>query len=306
MRLSILVAVVALSAGAAPAALGQEDAGYTRKGADTCISCHEDELSLAVFLTPHAVPGDADGPFGHGQLQCEACHGPGDAHSGRVRREEDRPHIPSFLDNDPTPVSQLNGYCLDCHDDEMGIGWHAGAHPADEVGCADCHVSHAATDPVMATSTQPEVCYDCHTLVRGETRKPFGHPLTEGKMDCSSCHGSHDEKAATHLVRETVNATCEQCHADSRGPYLWEHAPVSEDCGLCHAPHGSSHPGMLVKRGPLLCQSCHSQAGHPSIVNEPEGLASGLPSIYLLGQNCMNCHEQVHGSNHPSGSRLMR
>jgi hypothetical protein len=26
----------------------------------------------------------------------------------------------------------------------------------------------------------------------------------------------------------------------------------------------------------------------------------------MLGQNCLNCHTQSHGSNHPSGSRLMR
>jgi hypothetical protein len=64
---------------------------------------------------------------------------------------------------------------------------------------------------------------------------------------------------------------------------------------------------MLAMRGPMLCQSCHSQAGHPSIPADGDGLASGpTPSQYLLGQNCMNCHTQSHGSNHPSGSRLMR
>ena len=32
----------------------------------------------------------------------------------------------------------------------------------------------------------------------------------------------------------------------------------------------------------------------------------GTPSRFLLGQSCLNCHSQVHGSNHPSGSKLMR
>jgi hypothetical protein len=63
---------------------------------------------------------------------------------------------------------------------------------------------------------------------------------------------------------------------------------------------------MLTRRAPLLCQSCHSQAGHPSIALGTDGLASNMPSRYLLGQSCMNCHSQVHGSNHPSGSKLMR
>ena len=41
-------------------AAAQEDAEYSRKGADTCLSCHEDELTLAVLarakLPPPAPP----------------------------------------------------------------------------------------------------------------------------------------------------------------------------------------------------------------------------------------------------------
>jgi hypothetical protein len=65
---------------------------------------------------------------------------------------------------------------------------------------------------------------------------------------------------------------------------------------------------MLKTRGPMLCQSCHSQQGHPSIANGPSGLPGGTgPTVssLVLG-NCMNCHSQVHGSNHPSGSTLTR
>ena len=77
-------------------------------------------------------------------------------------------------------------------------------------------------------------------------------------------------------------------------------------CSTCHDPHGSNHPGMISARGPMLCQGCHSQDGHPSFAYGPGGLAEAGASKYLLGQNCMNCHTQVHGSNHPSGSKLMR
>ena len=145
-----------------------------------------------------------------------------------------------------------------------------------------------------------------HLRQRAESRKPFAHPLHEGKLACSDCHNPHGSSAEFDLVRENGNDTCYECHAEKRGPYLWEHAPSSEDCGLCHAPHGSNHPAMLTRRAPLLCQSCHSQAGHPSVAYETDGLATNTPSSFLLGQSCMNCHSQVHGSNHPSGSKLMR
>ena len=284
-----------------------QESEYSREGADTCLSCHDDDVSLAVFRTKHAVPSDSRGPFGHGQLQCEACHGPGDTHAGRVRRGQERPPISiTFGANSGTTLDAQNGACLTCHQGDIGFSWHTDAHPSDEVACADCHRSHAATDPVRQTATQPDVCFACHQIQRSETRKAFAHPILQGKMDCMGCHDMHGDTVATQLARLTVNDTCQQCHAEKRGPYLWEHAPVSEDCGLCHSPHGSNHPGMLTKRAPLLCQSCHSQSGHPSIPQDADGLAAGTPSQFLLGQACMNCHSQVHGSNHPSGSKLMR
>ena len=283
------------------------DAEYSRRGADTCLSCHEDEVTLAVFRSKHAIPSDPRGPFGHGQLQCESCHGPGDAHSGRVRRGQERPAILSFSDFYPNTPAVENAMCLGCHEGDVGFGWHGGPHGNDEVACADCHSSHSARDPVLQTSTQPAVCHDCHQLTRSETLKAFAHPFFEGKMDCASCHSAHGDTVASDLVRQTLNDTCYQCHAEKRGPFVWEHAPVSEDCGLCHAPHGSNHAGMLTQRGPLLCQGCHSQSGHPSVAFDTGGLpGAGTPSQFLLGQNCLNCHTQVHGSNHPSGSKLMR
>ena len=116
-----------------------------------------------------------------------------------------------------------------------------------------------------------------------------------------------DWPAFQKTVQPFVAKHCFECHADKRGPFVWEHAPVAEDCTTCHAPHGSIHPGMLKARGPMLCQSCHSEAGHPSLAPvAAAGLAGGQRSPYVLGQNCLTCHSQVHGSNHPSGSKLMR
>jgi hypothetical protein len=58
---------------------------------------------------------------------------------------------------------------------------------------------------------------------------------------------------------------------------------------------------------PMLCQSCHSQVGHPSgAPTAANSLPGGSRSQYALGMNCLNCHSNVHGSNHPSGSTLMR
>jgi len=110
------------------------------------------------------------------------------------------------------------------------------------------------------------------------------------------------------LIKPTLNQTCFSCHADKRGPLLWEHAPVAEDCSLCHTAHGSVRSALLTKSPPLLCQQCHSAADHPSAARTSSSLPGGSAggSIFLVAGSCTNCHSQVHGSNHPAGAKLMR
>jgi DmsE family decaheme c-type cytochrome len=264
---------------AAPAAT------FSKKGADTCLSCHDDEVVLAVFHTKHGQPADARSPFGKGQLQCEACHGPAGDHTKRVKKGETRPPVIRFGRDSEAPVAVQNGMCLGCHEKSMAAAWHSGPHDAAQVSCASCHDSHARKDAVLAKRTQADVCYTCHVAERSQFLKPFAHPVRQGQLACSDCHAPHGTNAESQLIKATLNQTCYECHADKRGPFLWEHAPVAEDCA-----------------------SCHSQQGHPSIAYGPSGLpGAGGPAVSSLALgNCMNCHSQVHGSNHPSGATLTR
>jgi len=159
---------------------------------------------------------------------------------------------------------------------------------------------------------QAEVCFACHRQQQTDSMKPSAHPLRTdhpvrvAAMVCTDCHSPHASVSTGQLKRNTLNELCLGCHAEFRGPVLFDHAPVSEDCSLCHQPHGSIHPALLTRRPPLLCQSCHSQRGHPSLSFTDRSLPGGNPSAMVLGRSCMNCHTQIHGSNHPSGSNLMR
>ena len=75
-----------LALAAVPANAPNAGAPYSAKGADTCLSCHEGPEVNDVFHTAHAQANDARAPFGKGQLQCEACHGPGGNHAKRVKK----------------------------------------------------------------------------------------------------------------------------------------------------------------------------------------------------------------------------
>ena len=289
---------------------GQEadaPAELSARGADSCLACHDESSEFpvrAIFETRHALGSDPDSPFA--QLQCESCHGPGGEHTQRVRRGQPQGPIGTFGPDGATPIAEQNAICLGCHEREPGAEWHASVHAFAELSCASCHQLHVARDPMLTVTEQPGVCFGCHQRQHSESLMASTHPIRYGQMSCSGCHEPHGESGGSTLNRMTVNDTCYACHAEKRGPFLWEHAPVAEDCSLCHQPHGSMHPALLTRRPPLLCQQCHSQAGHPSIANTAARIPPGGASPMLLGGSCMNCHSQVHGSNHPSGAGLAR
>jgi predicted CXXCH cytochrome family protein len=88
---------------------------------------------------------------------------------------------------------------------------------------------------------------------------------------------------------------------------LWEHPPVKENCLNCHDPHGSLHPRMQVAKMPRICQQCHDEMRHPT---QPYSDASAAPEFFpisrLFDRSCLNCHTNIHGSNHPAGNRFIR
>ena len=285
-----------------------EEPSFSRRGADGCIGCHSnwDPPLMGLFETPHGNPHDARSPFGERQLQCEACHGPGATHGGRVPRGQPRPPIINFGSDAWTPVAQQNEMCLGCHTGHVGEQWAGSAHDINTVACADCHQLHTPKDAIIEKRTQADACYACHANIKADFLKPSAHPVRQGQLVCTDCHNPHGTNADKLLVRTTLNETCYSCHTEKRGPLIWEHAPVAEDCSICHDPHGAVHGSMLTRRAPLLCQSCHTPSGHPSVPYDSSGLAGGTASPFLLAGNCLSCHTQVHGSNHPSGKALMR
>lgn len=263
-----------------------------------CLACHtrsSDTPVHAIYLSPH-------GNLASGSRLCTACHGSSDEH--RADPTAQSPSV-SFGPQWHSKPSLQNQACSGCHESDT-IYWIGSVHNDADVSCADCHQLHSRFEPVRDRQTQAQTCFECHRSVQSATRLQSRHPILEGKTACVDCHNPHGSASVAELVEPTLNDTCFSCHADKRGPFLFEHEPVTEDCSLCHTSHGSVNPSLLTVRGPFLCQQCHSAAYHPSQLNDGQGLPGNQPSASLLGKNCMNCHAQVHGSNHPSGARLTR
>lgn len=304
-RISFYMLLIVLTLTVGTVATEAQD--YSSQGADACMPCHSagaPKPAAEIFFTKHGSRTDPKAPFAN--LQCETCHGAGQDHVFAQQRGLDVLPTNTFGDKSNTPVETQNQICLNCHETRGRLAWFGSRHEREAVACASCHQVHRSRDRVFDSLEQQKTCFGCHPKRRSDILKASSHPLRLGNMSCSDCHDPHNGDNDFLLQELTVNETCHGCHTEKQGPYLWEHAPASENCSFCHRPHGSNHPALLKKRPPLLCQQCHSPAGHPSTAYTSELTENSSSNRFMLGRACLNCHSQVHGSNHPSGATLHR
>jgi DmsE family decaheme c-type cytochrome len=265
-----------------------------------CLDCHSKGADSAAHSINSTIHGSLNGG---GSAACTACHGASKEHDRRGKKAQ--PDI-SFGPKWPSDPEVRSASCQGCHENGDQLLWTGSNHQQENLSCDSCHNSHQPRDLALNKAGSDAVCLDCHTRVRSELHLPSRHPIAEGKTACTDCHNPHGGAGHADLREVTLNDNCFSCHQDKRGPFLWEHEPVAEDCALCHKPHGSVNNDLLTTRGPALCQQCHAAASHPSQPYGSQGLPGGGSNQNLLGKNCLNCHSQIHGSNHPSGARLTR
>ena len=285
------------SKAAAPAAQAAAAAGYV--GEETCLTCHED-MKRGYHGSPHARTQDPRSPAAN--KGCESCHGPGQEH---VNAGGDKTKIKQFS---KISAREVNDACTTCHNRSRHNEWSGGKHDARNLSCVTCHSIHDAKSETaqLKKETQIETCAQCHQTQVNKIYRSQHMPVREGKLACSSCHNPHGSQNVKMLKEGTsVAESCASCHAEKRGPFLFEHAVGRENCVTCHDPHGSNNDRMLVAKVPMLCQRCHIHARHPATIYDQTQVNN--KSNRVLGRGCLNCHSQVHGSNHPtSGKYFMR
>lgn len=313
IRLGLLMLAVTIlggfpsgeAAGSSKAMQAGADTDYV--GSDSCTTCHENSMNEwkntdmgRAFLQHPKNDLERRG--------CESCHGPGRAHAesgGDVTR------IIRYGKKSTLSVAEQNETCLQCHEGGARMFWKGSTHDLRGVACTSCHQVMKPSEPSLrfnepltgnrqfVKQTAMEVCFQCHKLRRAQVVRSSHMPFREGKVTCTNCHNPHGTPNPALLVTATVNENCYQCHAERRGPFLWEHAPVMENCTTCHEAHGSSRPQLLKASQPRLCNQCHVESRHPTT---PQ-LAT---TRFAFNRGCTNCHSTIHGSNHPSGVRFQR
>jgi DmsE family decaheme c-type cytochrome len=314
MRMGTLLSALAIAACAASfAASAQQPAAAQTGTAPVCANCHEAQWN-AIDLTAHGAKNDASGSM------CQACHGNASEHlKDPTKAKPDNPFRKGV------PAAKQAEVCLSCHSGNRNLAfWTSGKHALNDIACTNCHSIHGkslAPSVNKFTTTflpnQAETCWSCHPQIRAANFKPSHHPIIEGKIKCTDCHNPHGALSPAMVKQATINDQCYSCHADKRGPYVFNHPPVEENCATCHNPHGSVHARLLNEQAPNLCQDCHEGSRHPGTIYGAAGgwvCAEGDPNpacagrtgqpnpavnTRLIARGCVNCHNAVHGSNAP-------
>ncbi len=306
-----------LGFGGAPHSLAEQGTAGDGKpaelmGPQICQQCHFDRFE-SYENSPHGLVRDPRTPGA--KLACETCHGAGGNHvAGGGGRGVGGMRTFNPDQMKPEAISEV---CLTCHSRGIIAMWPGSMHESRELSCINCHNVHGGNEKLWREETQQQVCTQCHRQIRAQLMRPSHHPIREGKLVCTDCHNPHGTTSERLLSATTINDKCYECHAEKRGPFVWDHPPVRENCLNCHEAHGANHEPLLRVKKPFLCQRCHNALGHPSTVFgltedeaeaglSPYQLRRGLPASQLYNRGCTNCHVNIHGSNHPSGKLFHR
>jgi DmsE family decaheme c-type cytochrome len=285
--------------------VGRLDANYV--GNTTCLSaCHfHDKLNQDFEAS--TMGAQMSPKSGMPAVDCESCHGPGslaiegltpekvaqDAKEGKQTACD----YDTLIDLADLPKQAQSLLCLKCHTANATFNlhaWNMGEHSLADISCSDCHSVHAGPDLIVSPLETADMCLKCHQKTRAEFSLPSRHPL-KNKLFCTDCHDPHGTLSEELLREDTIKETCVKCHGEMEGPFVYEHADMTEDCLSCHSSHGSPNNNLLKVREPFLCLQCH--VGHRT-----SSSSSTLETKGAFYTRCTDCHSQIHGTDLPSTS----
>jgi DmsE family decaheme c-type cytochrome len=282
--------------------VGRLDADYI--GTETCLAkCHAHDKKKAD-LDESVHGSQIDTSSGLPLVNCESCHGPGslavaDLPEQTQAGQECRYDTMLPLADLPSQAQSL--LCLKCHSANSSANlalWGSSAHAQNEVSCFNCHQLHIGPQQKLTRKDMANTCFGCHLDIQNLFSQSSHHPVKEHKMDCADCHDPHGTMNRAQLREPTVKATCTRCHMEYQGPFVYEHADVTEDCSNCHSPHGSPNKPLLAANQPFLCLQCHS--GHQAQRRSAEGTLSSQSMKQVFFNRCTDCHSSIHGTDIPS------
>ena len=274
----VVVAALTVRAFLVPAGFGE--LGHWRTAAPLEEAAREPTLQgKAVCGACHAKEFAAHEKDVHKPVQCENCHGAGQAHVDA--REAKRPASEGVIFRE---LAQSD--CLACH---RRVQARSKLFPTIDVP------SHFAKTGVSDLSTPCQSCHDPHEPMYLEHNAENAriHPLIH---PCADCHTEVSVADKSLPEGHVVTFQCKDCHAALVADF--ETRPHKDiGCASCHPFHRSSEfSGQIYKNGsPRFCLMCHEKKSFkdgkqiPLLESFPAHLQSmGMP--YSASARCVDCH----------------
>jgi predicted CXXCH cytochrome family protein len=228
-----------------------------------CLECHGVSQVGNDADVAGGLPATGDARF-H-DVQCESCHGPGEAHV----RNPDGGTAAMMLARVNAGLN-MNGTCAECHSgfhhpyvEEWAISGHGRviASPAGNPSCNGCHEGKAALRAFGV-------------LAEYEERDQPGHIA----ITCAVCHDPHRSRFDGQLrfsinIPDEQQNLCMRCHnkrggpeftAQNRGPHSPEGPMLLGEAGWW-PPNMPLQPGQQIigthgsQANPRMCAGCHMQ-----------------------------------------------
>lgn len=215
-----------------------DHSGFSRRVSYRCIFCHNgypaveagsDVLESGARFPPNLPEG----------IDCQRCHGPGQAHVDAIRQGRPPAVVHSSIVNPArlAPERQME-ICLQCHLETTSLNL-----PAETMrygrGVFSYRPGEPLADYLLHFDYAPGAGYDDRfDLVSApyRMRKSACFLASGGKLTCTTCHNPHDVPrgaAATGFYTKV----CRSCHqtAVAAMTAAGRH-PDREDCVSCHMP----------------------------------------------------------------------
>lgn len=220
------------------------------------------------------------------EVQCEACHGPGDTMNIDTSPElcgkcHSGPY-PTYEEWEASGPSHGTATCLTCHNE------HTAELEYETITdtCGQCHDSHVDQVGGTTHSVNDVDCADCHMVVEeadfyGGKIAKTGHSFspTENELDCTSCHMVELDK---HDVLGVGSAACLSCHGDIHELKLklvnGDVYPINEPVQLCAQCHNERYTAWREgthgahDNPEAVCTKCHEP--HNPVINNISTLDS--------------------------------
>lgn len=233
-----------------------------------------------VVMTPPSIPGASY----LGSETCATCH---EAQS-KYFKLNDHSSITLNISDEDAEAGQVEG-CESCH------------------GPGSLHVEGEGDKTKIIRADPETACFKCHLDIKAKFKLQHHHPVLEGRMTCSDCHNMHgkDVTATGGAMLLGQDEACFKCHKEMKGPFVFPHEAMRDGCVACHNPHGSIMDKMLVAGQTITCLRCHFEQRLNRDVEDGNGWIGGSHHSDRgigVGDECIDCHTRVHGSNNAKSS----